>query len=98
MQKCVQRRSKKNSGAPGLVDRMCVIHARCRGLNNHWRDMSERFSQFNRLGYLHPVFCSLSWKNGIKVVVGNCSVSERRLWRPPYQCSIRCQAKYTPEK
>ena len=44
--------------------------------------MSERFFRSNRPGYPHPV--SFELENGIRVAVGDCSVTERRRWRPPY--------------
>ena len=35
-------------------------------------------------GYLHPV-CSELENKGIRVAVGDCSVTEHRQWCPPYQ-------------
>ena len=46
--------------------------------------MSERFFQSNRPGYPHPVSSELE-NGGIRVAVGDCSVTERRRWHPPYQ-------------
>ena len=46
--------------------------------------MSERFFRSNRPAYPHPVSSELE-NSGIRVAVGNCSVTERRRWRPPYQ-------------
>ena len=46
--------------------------------------MSERFFRSNRPGYPHPVSSELE-NYGIRVAVGDCSVTERRRWRPPYQ-------------
>ena len=46
--------------------------------------MSERFFRSNRPGYPHPVSSELE-NSGIRVADGNCSVTERRRWRPPYQ-------------
>ena len=46
--------------------------------------MSERFFPSNRPGYLHPVSSELE-NSGIRVAVGDCSVNERRRWRPPNQ-------------
>ena len=43
--------------------------------------MPERFSD---PGHPHPVSSELE-NSGIKVAVGDCSVTERRRWRPPYQ-------------
>ena len=46
--------------------------------------MSERFFRPNRSGYPYPVSSELE-NSGIRVAVGDCSVTERRRWRPPYQ-------------
>ena len=46
--------------------------------------LSERFFRSNRPGYPHPVSSELE-NCGIRVAVGDCSVTERRRWRPPYQ-------------
>ena len=46
--------------------------------------MSERFFRSNRPGYPHPVSSELE-NSGFRVAVGDCSVTERRRWRPPYQ-------------
>ena len=46
--------------------------------------MSERFFRSNRPGYPHPVSSELE-NSGIRVAVGDCSVTGRRRWRPPYQ-------------
>ena len=46
--------------------------------------MFERFFRSNRPGYSHPVSSKLE-NSGIRVAVGDCSVTERRQWRPPYQ-------------
>ena len=46
--------------------------------------MSELFFRSDRPGYLHPVSSELE-NSGIRVAVGDCSVTERRRWRPPYQ-------------
>ena len=72
------------SGAPGLVDRVFAVHAGSKGFDSHQRHMSERFFRSNRPGYPHPV-CSELENSGIRVAVGNCSVTERRRWRPHYQ-------------
>ena len=76
--------NKACSGAPGLVDRLFAIHAGSGGLDSHWRHMSERFFRSNRPGYPHLLFSKLE-NSGIRVAVGDCSVTERRRWRPPYQ-------------
>ena len=48
--------------------------------------MSERFLRSNRPGYPHPASSELE-NSGIRVAVGDCSVTECRRWRPPYQTS-----------
>ena len=73
-----------SSGAPGLVDGVFAVHAGSRGFDSHRRLMSERFFRSNRPRYPHPV-CSELENSGIRVAVGDCSVTERRRWRPPYQ-------------
>ena len=57
--------------------------------------MSERFFRPNRPGYSHPVSSELE-NSGIRVAVGDCSVTERRRWRPPYQTSktVHVHAKH----
>ena len=57
--------------------------------------MSERFFRSNRPGYPHPVSSELE-NSGIRVAVGDCSVTERRRWRPPYQTgkTVHVHAKY----
>ena len=46
--------------------------------------MSERFFRSNRPGYPHPVSSELE-NSGIRVTAGDCSFTDRRRWRPPYQ-------------
>ena len=57
--------------------------------------MSQRFFRSNRPGYPHPVSSDLE-NSGIRVAVGNCSVTERRQWRPPYQAgkTVHVHAKH----
>ena len=57
--------------------------------------MSEQFFQSNRPGYPHPVSSELE-NSGIRVAVGDCSVTERRWWRPPYQTgkTVHMHAKH----
>ena len=66
------------------MDRVLALHAGSRGFDSQQGDMSERFFRSNRPGYLHPV-SSEPENRGIRVAVGDCSVTERRRWRPPYQ-------------
>ena len=51
--------------------------------------------QTNRPGYPHPVSSELE-NSGIRVAVGDCSVTERRRWRPPYQTgkTVHVHAKH----
>ena len=79
-----QQNDKGISGEPGLVDRVLALHAGSRGFDSHRGHMSERFFRSNRPGYPHPVSSELEI-SGIRVAVGDCSVTERRRWRPPYQ-------------
>ena len=72
------------SGEPGLVDKVLAFHAGSRGFDSHRGHMSERFFRSNRPGYPHPVSSELE-NSGIRVAVGDCSVTERRRWHPPYQ-------------
>ena len=66
------------------MDRMLALHAGSRGFDSHRWHMSERFFRSNRPGYPHPVSSELE-NSGIRVAVGDCSVTERWRWRPPYQ-------------
>ena len=72
------------SGEPGLVDGVLALHAGSRGFDSHLGHMSERFFRPNRPGYPHPVSSELE-NSSIRVAVGDCSVTERWRWRPPYQ-------------
>ena len=56
---------------------------------------SNDFSDPNRPGYLHPVSSELE-NSGIRVAVGDCSVTERWRWRPPYQSgkTVHVHAKH----
>ena len=52
-------------------------------------------TQSNRPEYPHPV-SSEQENSGIRVAVGDCSVTERWLWRPPYQTgkTVHVHAKH----
>ena len=63
-------------GAPGLVDEVFLVHAGSQGFDSHRRHVSECFFRSNRPGYLHPL-CSKLENSGIRVAVGDCSVTER---------------------
>ena len=56
---------------------------------------SNDFFRSNRPGYPHSV-CSELENSGIRVAVGNCSVTERRRWLPPYQTgkTVHVHAKH----
>ena len=79
------------SGEPGLVDRVLALHAGSRGFDSHRGHMSGRFFRSNRPGYPHPVSSELE-NSGIRVAVGDCSVTERR----PYQTgkTVHVHAKH----
>ena len=63
---------------------MFVFHAGSRGLESYQWHMSKQFFRSNRPIYPNPV-CSKLENGGIRVVVCDCSVTEHRRWRPPYQ-------------
>ena len=88
-------RYTNTSGEPGLVDMLLALHAGSRGFDSHRGHMSERFFRSNRPGYPHPVSSELE-NSGIRVAVGDCSVTERRRWRPPYQTgkTVHVHAKH----
>ena len=77
------------------MDRVLALHAESRGFDSHRGHMSERFFRSNRPGYPHPVSSELE-NSGIRVTVGDCSVTERRRWRPPYQTgkTVHVHAKH----
>ena len=54
-----------------------ALHAGSWGFDSHRGHMSERFFRSNRPGYPHPVSSELE-KSGIRVAVGDCSVTELR--------------------
>ena len=82
-------------GEPGLVDKVLALHAGSREFDSRRGHMSERFFRSNRPGYPHPVSSELE-NSGIRVAVGDCSVTERRRWRPPYQTgkTVHVHAKH----
>ena len=75
------------------MDRVLALHAGSRGFDSHRGHMSKRFFRSNRPGYPHPKSSELE---NIRVAVGNCSVTERRRWRPPYQIckTVHVHAKH----
>ena len=66
------------------MDRVLALHAGSRGFDSHRGHMSERFFRPSRPGYPHLV-SSAPEISGTRVAVGDCSVTEHRRWRPPYQ-------------
>ena len=74
---------------------MLALHAGSRGFDSHRGHISERFFRSNRPGNPHPVSFELE-NSGIRVAVGDCSVTERRRWRPPYQTgkTVHVHAKH----
>ena len=77
------------------MDRVLALHAGSRGFDSHRGHMSEQFFRSNRPGYPHPVSSELE-NSGIRVAVGDCSVTERRRPRPPYQTgkTVHVHAKH----
>ena len=72
---------------------MLALHAGSRGFDSLREHMSERLFRSNRPGYPHPVSSELEI-SGIRVAVGDCSVTERRRWRPPYQTGKTVHVQY----
>ena len=64
------------------MDRVLALHAGSRGFD--YPRGTCRFFRPNRPGYPHPVSSELEISD-IRVAVGDCSVTERRRWRPRYQ-------------
>ena len=77
------------------MDTVLALHAGSRGFDSHRGHMSERFFRSSRPGYPHPVSYELE-NCGIRVAVGDCSVTECRRWRPPYQTgkTVHLHAKH----
>ena len=66
------------------MDRVLALHAESRGFDSHRGHMSGRFFRSNRPGYPHPV-SSMLVNSDNRVAVGDCSFTECRCLRPPYQ-------------
>ena len=82
------------------MDRVLALQAGNRGLDSHRGHMSKQFFRSNRLGYPHPVSSELKNQCGIRVAVGDCSVTECRQWSPPYQTgkTVHVHAKHYKHK
>ena len=78
--------SATKSREPGLVDRVLTLHTGSQGFDSHRGHMFKQFFGSNGQGYPHPVSSELQ-NRSIRVGVGDCSVTEHRRWRPPYQTS-----------
>ena len=79
------------------MDRVLALHAGSRRFESHRGHMSEQFFRSNRPGYPHSVSSELeSSGTGIRVAVGDCSVTEHRRWCPPYQTgkTVHLHAKH----
>ena len=61
-----------------------ALHAGSRRFDSHRGHVYERFFRLNRPRYPLQVSSELE-NSGIRGAVGDCSVTERRRWRPPYQ-------------
>ena len=80
-------------GTPDLVDKVFAFLAGSREFDSHRRHMSERLS--DPIDQDIRTQCALNWKNStIRVAVGDCSVSERRRRRPPYQTGKTVHVHY----
>ena len=66
------------------MDRVLALHVGSQEFDSRRRHMSERIFRSNRPGYPHPVSSELE-NSGIRVAVGDCSVTGHWWWRPPYQ-------------
>ena len=77
------------------MDRVLALHAGSREFDSYRGHRSERFFRSSRPGHPHPVSSELE-NSGIRVAVGDCGVTERRRWRPPYQTgkTVHVHAKH----
>ena len=76
------------------MDSVLALHRGSRRFDFHRGHMSKQYFRSSRPGYLHPVSSELE-NSGIRVGIGDCSVTERRQW-PPYQTSktVHVHAKH----
>ena len=81
------------------MDRVLALHAGSPGFDTHRGHMSERFFRSIGPGYPHPVSSELE-NSGIRLAVGDCSVTDCRRWRPPYQTgkTVHVHAKHYKHK
>ena len=80
---------------------MLALHTGSQGFNSHRGLMSEQFFRSNSPGYPHSVSSKLENSGtGIRVAVSDCSVTERRRWRQPYQTgkTVHVHAKHYKHK
>ena len=84
------------SREPGLEDRCSPCTQEVEGSTPTRGHMSERFFRSNRPGYLHPVSSELE-NSGTRVAVGDCSVTERWWWCPPYQTGKTVHYKHNKD-
>ena len=77
------------------MDRVLALHAGSRGFNSHPGEHVRTIFRSNRPGYPHPVSSELE-NSGIRVEVDDCSVTERRRCRQPYQTgkTVHVHAKH----
>ena len=77
------------------MDRVLALYTGSLGFDSHRGHMSEQFFRSNRPEYLHSVSPELE-NSGIRVAVGDCSVTEHRWWHPPCQTgkTVHVQAKH----
>ena len=83
------------NGEPGLVDHGARLARRKSRVRLPPGAHVRRFFRSNRPGYPHLVSSELE-NSGIRVAVGDCSVTECRRWRPPYQTgkTVHVHAKH----
>ena len=81
------------------MDRVLTLHAVSLGFDSHRGHMSKRFFLSNIPEYPHPESSELE-NSGIRVAVGDCSVTDRRWWLPPYQTgkTVHVHAKHYKHK
>ena len=76
---------------------MFAVHVGSQGFDSHRWNMSEQIFRSNRPGYPHAV-CSELENSGIRVAVGDCSITECWRWRLPYQTTKLYMCRQTHYK